>query len=642
MIEIAELADRAGVARRYTDVWGQEHVVADATLAACLEALGLPAHDPVQARALLDAEAAQPAVQVVPADRPFAVAGRWSVRLEDGGRLEGDDGVPGLSAGYHWLHDSAGERLILAAPDQALRPDRRRWGFAIQLYGLRSARNWGIGDFADLAEFGRLTAPLGADAVGVSPLHELFPHAPERISPYSPSSRRFLNTAYLSIDAIAGFDTEPVRAVVGEPWFQSQLAAARAADLVDYPAVAALKGAALRALYPLSRDDPDFARFRRAKGRALENLALHQALAEDYGVNPAVWPQSFRRRPEAAPADLGDRVGFFAWCQWHADRQLRAAQQACRSAGMAIGLYLDLAVGVSPDSAECWAEPDSFARGISVGAPPDAYNPNGQRWGLPPLNPRSLGRNGLQPFVGTMRAAAASAGALRIDHAFGLDRLYWIPEQASPRDGTYVRYPRDALTAVLRIESRRHGCLIIGEDLGTMPPGFHTAMAESGLLSTRVLYFEQDGSGFKPPEAYPELALAMVSTHDLPTLAGWWRGSDIELRQSLGLYPEAGMAGRDEAQRAADRERLRHALAAAGLDPAGEPPGLAVHRFLARTSAALVVAQVEDALGLEDQTNLPGTIDQHPNWRRRLPVPLESLGPALAATAAALAADRPR
>jgi 4-alpha-glucanotransferase len=445
----------------------------------------------------------------------------------------------------------------------------------------------------------------------------------------------------------------------------------RAMELVDYPATLRLK---LEALEQLHRAviGPDvaggpalraFRAFQAEQGASLERQALFDALLEHFiAQDPALgawqaWPEGYRRPDGARARDFARhnalRVEFFQFLQWLADQQLGAAQAAARDAGMALGLYLDLAVGVDPDGADAWAEPEVVASGVRIGAPPDDFSPKGQDWGLAPLAPHALRARAYAPFVELLRQGMRHAGALRIDHVLGLRRSYWLPPE---RDlpGAYVTYPLDDLLGLIALESKRQGCVVIGEDLGTVPEGFRETLTEAGLLGCRVLYFEQDEAGeFRGSASYPSACLASIGTHDLPTLAGFWIGRDVDWRERLGLFGDPGQAGRDRAERGSLRARLlrllaREGLLPQGLDPAAPPLELpwsvvvALHRLLARSPAQLVVMQLEDALGVVEQPNLPGTIGEHPNWRRKLAVPLEALAgdPRVRALAAALREGR--
>jgi 4-alpha-glucanotransferase len=528
----------------------------------------------------------------------------------------------------------------------------RVWGLTCQLYGLRSERNWGVGDFEDLARLAEIVGAAGGDFLGVNPLHALYPADPERCSPYSPSSRRFLNVLYIAPDI------EPEFARIAPP----SLDALRQSDLVDYGAVARTKFAALEAMFEVFQAEApqerrsDFEAFRSRGGAALEDHCLFEALhARHDGAPWWEWPEALRRayNEEISRFRAGHvgRITFHAWLQWLADGQVKAAQARARAAGMRIGLYLDMAVGVAPDGAMAWADPDLMVRGVHIGAPPDPFNWQGQDWGLTPQRPTALIERDFEPLREDLRASMHHAGAVRIDHAMALQRLFWVPAGAPATAGTYVRYPLAGMLATVAEESRHYGCVVVGEALGTVPEGFWPLLADKELQSYRVLFFErlQDG-GFRRPSEWPSQALGCVSTHDLPTLCGWWTGRDIEWRQDVGfLEPEDAEAERHD--RAQQRELLWEALASQDLVSAKTAPSrldadaiVAVHSFVAMSPVRLLGVQLEDSVGEIEQPNLPGASDPHPNWRRKLSVPLEDLAehPLFRALCTAMAAMRPR
>ena len=544
--------------------------------------------------------------------------------------------------------------------------DGRVWGIGCQLYGLRSQRNWGIGDFADLARFAEIAAEAGADFVGVNPLHALFLAAPDHCSPFSPSSRDFLNPLYIAIDQAPGF--AGMEDALDPPDDM------RSAELIDYRRAGPLKAKALGVLFRIFQargddaDRDDFQRFVAARGRPLYLHALFEALSEamvrnGHGHGWRDWPDEYRHpgsdSVRAFSEEQKELVDFHAWLQWLADRQLGAAQARARDAGMRIGLYLDLAVGVVPDGSATWADRELVVPGAHIGAPPDRFNANGQDWGLAPLSPAGLTARAFRPYRESIDAVLSHAGALRIDHAMSLYRLFWVPDGFAPADGAYVRYPfYDMLGTLAEVSSARRA-IAIGEDLGVVPPGFREAMRATGIQSYRVFFFEMRDDRFLPPEDYPREAMACVTTHDLPTLAGWWRGHDIETRRAIGMIGEADI-GPARAARAHLRRQMLHLLAEKGLPPQDEarrmvengetpdelPAGVAValHRLMARTPSRLLVVQAEDLVGSAEQVNIPGTADGHPNWRRKLPVELEALPhhPLAAAVTAALRAERPK
>jgi 4-alpha-glucanotransferase len=528
----------------------------------------------------------------------------------------------------------------------------RCWGITCQLYGLRSGRNWGIGDFEDLARLAEIVAGQGGDFLGVNPLHALYPADPERCSPYSPSSRRFLNVFYIAPDIEPEFGhIEPPR-----------LEALRGEDLVAYGKVTQAKTAALAAMFQVFQDRaaPDrkaaFEDFLKEGGEALERHCLFDALHEHNAGAPWWdWPDEYRRVEGTAVSRFrtsqAQRIAFFAWMQWLAECQLAAAQARARAAGMRIGLYLDLAVGVAPDGAMAWADPDLMVRGAHIGAPPDMFNLQGQDWGLIPQRPTVLIERQLEPFRDDLRDSMHVAGAVRIDHAMALQRLFWIPAGAPAIEGTYLRYPQTAMLATVADESRRWRCLVVGEALGTVPAGFLSLLADKELQSYRVLIFERrrDGS-FRRPRSYPSRALGCVSTHDLPTVLGWWSGRDIEWRQQVGFVTPAQVEEQTR-DRAHDRQALWEALVAEGLVESGPVPRqldaaavIAIHRYVAGSPVRLMGVQLEDALGEVEQPNLPGASDPHPNWRRKLAVGLEALAehPLFRALCGAMAEHRPR
>lgn len=666
---ITARAAALGLATSYWDVFGEQRHPSEESLARILDALG-----EAQAAGLLPRAVTLASDQpgVVALMHPLGQGAGWRVDTEFGavheGRIGADDtriDLPALPAGYHRLRldaDGAPETTLITAPESAYLPpvligNGRATGISVQLYGLKSARNWGIGDFGDLATLARAAAPLGIDAIGLNPLHAGFAAHPEQISPYSPSNRRFLNWLYIDVEAVEGVRYETVQALIQSARFQADLSRAREAEFVDYPLVADLKRRALEAISAATppSSDPGFAAFRAAHGSALERHAVFEALdAQFMDAEPrrwwwGEWPEDHRNPDSDAvrrfAEDQDARVTFHAWLQYLADRQLAAAHEAARNAGMAIGLYRDLAVGSARSGAEVWQAQDAFAAGLSIGAPSDLLAPGGQDWGLPPLNPRALADEAYRPFVELIRANMAHAGALRIDHVLGLARLFVMANGAGAETGTYVALPLDILLAILRIESHRARALVIGEDLGTVPEGFRETIARSGIFSYRLMMFETRPDGRPiPPAEYPALALAGAATHDLPTLAGWWAGRDLAIRHALRDVPEGER--REHEQRGLARGLVAAALREAGLitDQPDAAPIEAVHRFLARAPSKLMILQIEDVLGLVDQANLPGTIDEHPNWRRRLPVVLEALiaadGP-LAGAMGAVEAERP-
>ena len=495
-------------------------------------------------------------------------------------------------------------------PGHCYRPEvleqKRLWGFMVQLYGLRSERNWGIGDFTDLSKLAEIAAGLGAGVIGVNPLHAT------QGSPYSPSSRHALNVLYIDVEATPEYAScEPAQRLVKSPKFRRRLQALRQADLVDYEAVRAAKLEALELIFLKKTPRVEL------PTKGLRDFAVFEALREKFGGGWQDWPKGYQDPASSEVRNFSKRnatrVAFHAWLQASARRQLEGVQRRAQDLGMPLGLYVDLALGADRGGAELWSDQDAFAAGASCGAPPDEFNPRGQDWGLPPYSPRALRAKAYQPFIDLLRDNMPVGGALRMDHVMALSRLWWIPQGAKAERGGYVNYPFGELLAVLAAESRRARCLVVGEDLGTVPAELRAALNEAGVLSYRPLLFEKDAKGeYAPPQAYPRDALVCVSTHDLPTWRGYWEASDLKLREKLGLTVDFA---KELSLRESDKEKLKRA----GLSPSAA----AAHAYIARTPSKLAMLQPEDVFELVEQANLPGTVDQHPNWRRKLPLALE-------------------
>lgn len=535
--------------------------------------------------------------------------------------------LPALEPGYYRLVFAASgrssETLLVRAPARAWLPEgsHRDWGLAVQLYELVGPHSVGIGDFGDLAGLAEAAGNMGAAVLGINPLHALFLSAPERASPYSPNSRLALNPLYLDIRRLPGFkDTMRERTAA------SHDAPLNEGALIDYPALAREKLALARAAYGGYRDaggDAAFTRYRREADRSLAAWARYEAIAAGHGADWRAWPTALCNPASAAVARFAaahaEEIAFYLWLQWQSEVQLGAAARAARAAGMRIGLYRDLALGADPAGAEAWAGQGDFVAGLAIGAPSDRLNPRGQNWGFPPLHPARLLNHGLTHFVEVIRANMRCAGALRIDHVLGLNRLFIIPSGADADAGVYLRYPLQAMLAVIALESQRARCMVIGEDLGTVPRGLRPKLARRGILSQRLLYFEHDAAGGpRAPEDYPALALAAVGTHDLAPLTGWWHGDDLARMDRLKLWPNEALRAAMFAARPATRAALRKAFVQAELPGAeAEVPTAAVYRWLARTPSRLLTIQPEDAFGLSEPVNVPGTAAQEPNWRRR-------------------------
>jgi 4-alpha-glucanotransferase len=500
---------------------------------------------------------------------------------------------------------------------------RRYWLLAVQLYMLRSNRNWGHGDFGDLARIIPLAAARGAAGIGLNPLHMLFIDRAWEASPYAPNSRIFLNPLYIDIDAIPDFPGSSAAGI--------DVSILRAGELIDHAQVARAKLDALHLAFEHFLTSAqvyrraDFEAYRRQQGERLHKFACFETLRARFApIKWKDWPQPWRN------PSLQDLLGlrkekpsqceFHEYMQWIADRQLQGCKDAARRCGMPVGLYLDVAVGIHPDGADAWSAQKRVLSDVSVGAPPDEFNPNGQNWGLVPFNPATLPDGDFAELRELMKSAMRHAGAIRLDHVLGLKRIFMIPYGRPATEGTYVRFPFEQSLWAIAKESLQARCTVIGEDLGTVPEGFRETITRWGLWTYRVMVFERETDGrFRPPEAYPEEALATFNTHDLPTLRGWLEGHDLRTKRALGLHPREG-----DDTRAWARQCLETELGERGFSSGGNLL-VAIARFLARTPSRLVAIALDDIAGALDQINIPGTFDEHPNWRRRLPISLEDL-----------------
>ena len=548
------------------------------------------------------------AVMIVRRGERKQLRGPADVSLEDGRTLRCNGALPGdLPTGYHklrYLFDDSQSKLIVS-PGVCYLPEHLRiWGWAAQLYALRSAASWGMGDFADLRELGRWARrEFDAGILLVNPLQATLPIVPQEPSPYFPGSRRYLNPLYLRIEEIPG-------AAELKPDIQRWAAGGRELnrqDRIERDAVFKLKKEALCLLWANFSGDSRFERFCREKGEPLAQYAAFCALAEHHGCGWRQWPDEYRDPKSPAVArfvrDHPDRVRFHQWVQWLLDKQLAKAAAE-------IALMQDLPIGVDPNGADAWIWQDVFAGAVAVGSPPDEYNSQGQNWGLPPFVPWKLRAAAYEPFIQTLRGALHRAGGLRIDHVMGLFRLFWIPQGADPVAGGYVRYPADDLLAILALESERAKAYIVGEDLGTIEESTRERLRATRVLSYRLLWFEEDS-----PAKYPELALAAVSTHDLPTIAGLWSGADLQAQEQLGLEPNREGASKI-------RERLRSMASLSDKTPIEEVITRA-YELLAQAPSAIVTATLEDALAQEERPNMPGKPED--SWCRALPESLEQL-----------------
>jgi 4-alpha-glucanotransferase len=692
-----------GIEREYFDFRGQHRQVSDDSLEKILACFSHSLGDDhallEEARSLSERDwrrVLPPAVVVRPSRsrvigvtllRPLPARVAWRIELEQGGDYADSfqpDELPvldekpldglhfcrlafelpaGIPLGYHRIRLAAengaplADSSLIIVPEHCYEPPamaagRRLWGLSLQLYSLRSARNWGIGDFTDLADLAKQAARLGVDVIGLNPLHALFPSDPDHCSPYGPASRQFLNPIYIDPVAVPEYARcDAARLHVESGGFPKRLRTMRAASHVDYAGVSAAKDEVLRMLFRALEEngEPDrrnaFELFLDSAGSELKKLCIFYALQEYFSKSGRAggwqgWPAAYQD-PEsgtvaAFAADHRESVRYHAYLQWIAKAQLSAAEEAAAEAGMEIGLYRDLAVGVSGGGADTWADPGLFASDASVGAPPDALALQGQDWGIPPMRPDVLRERGYRPFIELLRANMGHGGALRIDHVMVLYRLWWVPRDCMSAEGTYVYYDLDALMGILALESQRHHCLVIGEDLGTVPEAIRHAMPDYGVYSYRVFFFEEDPDGMpRRPENYPEKALVTVSTHDLPPLASYWAATDVELRTRLSLYPDEELRRSTLAERVGQLRRILKMLGHYGLyadeyaDTGKTPHSLdaalneAIHLYLAGSRARLMVVQPEDLLHMDEPVNVPGTSDEYPNWRRKLSADLE-------------------
>ncbi len=705
--DLDQLALACGIAPEYCNYQSQMTTIGEPTKRALLASLGHDTSSEAATRESLRAmretdwqQVLEP-VTVIREDRtamlrltvPLTVTHQhmiWELALENGELMEGrvllGDRQPkayrvvgdqeyrryllqlpqALPVGYHdfELQIDGGPVLasarLIVAPQRCYQPPalvegERHWGFAAQLYTLRTEDNWGIGDLGDLKALVRLAAEQGADYVGLNPLHALFPDKPAHNSPYSPSSRAQLNILYIAVPDVPEYPTcQGAQSLVASPGFRQRLEQARATAHVAYEEVAALKMPVLRKLYRHFRERhlarttgraQAFERYVAQMGEGLYLHALYDALHEHFYSRDSSkdgwqqWPTEFHDPLGSAARDFAEReresVEFYQYLQWLTDEQLAGAQRSALQAGMGIGVYRDLAVGVDSDGAETWANQALYCLDMRVGAPPDPLALKGQDWGLPPMDPFALKTRGYRDFISLLRTNMRHCGALRMDHVMALLRVWWLPKGSDPSDGAYLGYPLADLLGILALESQRNQCMVIGEDLGVVPEQIREPLQDAAVYSYRVAYFEQDAAGqFKPPEGYPLQALCTVTTHDLPTFCAYWEGLDLKLRESLDMFP--GEAVREEtiARRAADRHALLRALAA-HLSPAqlqalqqqlaegavaDTPWALtqAVHQLLATSQCSLMAVALEDLLQIRTPVNVPGTSTEHRNWSRKL------------------------
>jgi 4-alpha-glucanotransferase len=622
-----------GIQTEFIDGQGHRHVTDEAALKIILDALPVELPHRLLDHPVVVVRAGRPSRTALGQAAIFPV--RWKIVvglkvIAEGHTESGAIDWPADLPVGSWrlkLTDNASvteETPLIVTPPRAFDGDFDRcWLLAVQLYGVRSARNWGIGDFTDLEDLIRLAAELGADGVGLNPLHALFDDHPADCSPYSPNSRLFLNPLYIDVAKLAGV------ALPGG----NAMARLRRSGIVDYAAVAKLKWKALRAAFAAFKTDPaaasrqDFEKFRDERAPLLSRFACFEALRHKFDTAWWEWPEQWRAPDDAACARLREgpdaaEIEFVEFAQWTADRQLRACQTLARKLGMKVGLYLDVAVGVQAGGFDAWNEQAAISRYLSVGAPPDPLNTVGQNWGLAGFNAAGLKLRSFEPFREMLRASMRYAGAIRLDHVMGLKRLYLVPHGFAADNGAYVQMPFEALLATTAQESMVHRCVVIGEDLGTVPEGFREQTSDWGIWSYQVMMFERDDAGaFRDIDHYSANALVTFNTHDLSTYAGWRTFSDLKLKRSLGIDPGESDDSRWHALNMLSDILLRHGIDGHDL--------YAVAGFLARTKSRLLTISLDDLLGVVDQANIPGTMDEHPNWRRRLPLPIDQIAAAI-------------
>ena len=706
---LEELSSSYRISNGYHDIEGSYHPTSDDTRRALLAAMGIAASNETEVLESLEHhrrvqwQRVLPAVKVFNEQQPVQVCVtiprdeqgkifRWVIETEDGSCYEKefspkdltvlDENVldnthltrfnltidMNIDTGYHWLRlahppewGTGTQMRLIIVPERCYLPreilsGKRLWGMSVQLYAIRSERNWGIGDFGDLVNVIQEMSKLGCGCIGLNPLHSLYPHRPGDASPYSPSSRLFLNPLYIEIDGMEDFrESRVVRERVMAEAFQQRLAELRSCPLVDYESVAELKNSILRLLYvhfchnhlqEITNRGRQFRWYQKTQGENLRRHALFEALcarlndpsdAAGDGDGWRDWPTQFHAiETETIKrlADLDDAtVEFYEYLQWQTETQLERAYTAAIEHGLTLSLYQDLAVGCDLNGSDTWANPTLYAHSAHIGSPPDAFSAAGQDWRLAPYIPHQLEDFAYKPFIDLLRRNMRHAGVLRIDHVMSMQRLFWIPEQKGV-PGTYVDYSMHELQGILALESQRNRCLVIGEDLGTVSNELRSSMSKRDIFSYKVFYFEKywhcDHS-YKRADAYPAHALVTATTHDLPTVKGFWCEVDLKLRDDLGLFPNTKYRNKQYSDRDQDRTHLIDVLQQEGLwEQAGivdgdMPPDLneALHVFLARSAAALMMIQIEDMLQVGEQTNLPGTTLEYPNWRRKLPLSLQ-------------------
>lgn len=677
MSELYDLAEEAGLCTRWTNCDGRECVVTEADLRSLLAAMGFPCESEMQCRQSQASLAEERRLSALPpmltgwCGEPIvidALSGLHghSYELTVDGRIHGATfssdrsealALPPIAVpGYHTLEVDGRQVTLALAParcfelsdmSEGQQGASRFWGLAVQLYSLRRQGDAGIGDFTALRMLAEAAGRRGASALAISPVHAMPGSAINNFSPYSPSSRLFLNA--LHIDPATILDAASLEALVADDLCASRLREElEKTSLIDWSSASHWRINIMRKLFERFRseghDSAAFNAFRREQGEALEDHARFEALRAYCAMQGLEafwphWPAQYRhpRRPEVAAfaQQHAAEVDFHAFLQWQAALGLAAAQQAARDAGMPIGLISDFAVGSDRGGSHAWSRQEEMLNGLSIGAPPDFFNTQGQDWGLITLCPRAMRRNGFHAYIEMLRAAFCHAGGARIDHIMGLSRLWMVPLGRPPSCGAYLRYPVEDMLRLLALESYRHRAIVIGENLGTVPDGFNKSITDAGILGMQLLWFLRNGDEFLPPSAWAKDSIGTTTTHDLPTVAGWWDGCDIAWKCKIGmLHPKATLDS-EIRQRAIERRALRRALSNFKSEEnpnspitnakSHDVPMGDVFSFVGATPSPLVIVPLEDVLAEAQQPNLPGTVDEHPNWRRRVSLPVDQM-----------------
>lgn len=710
---IDQLVQARGIESQYTDAWGNHATIDQASKEKILAAMGYPVNDEAKLIEMVNEEAKTSWFTILEPSNVMRLGEAFTlfvklpidfVNDELSLLVKQDDSVVqklsitpidheliasvdinemeiqqyavslplDLAMGYYDLvllepgqEEPLGEGRLIVAPQACykqpeIEQGKKLWGPSVQLYCVKSRNNWGVGDFTDLSLLIEKVAERGADFVGLNPIHALYPGNADACSPYSPSSRRWLNVIYIDVQAVTGFKEDKVtQELFNSDEFQSQLRAAREAEHIDYGSVMDMKIRAMKPLYDyfvaneLATQSPlavQFSEFKKTGGESLKQLATFDAIQEHFKTQGRyigdnwgwpVWPEEFQDYGSEAVQRFiethAELVDFYAYLQFVALLQLEQADAVSKAKGMAMGTYRDLAVGVSEGSTEIWAHKDLYCENASVGAPPDILGPLGQNWGLPPMDPVKLYQQGYQPIIDLFRSNMHACGALRIDHVMALLRLWWVPKGESADAGTYVYYPVDDLLAILALESHLNECTIIGEDLGTVPADIVGKLQENGIHSYKVFLFEQaEDGGYYSPLHYKEQAMATITTHDMPTLIGFWHCKDLEIGQDIGLYRGEELVKSLYADRLNQKQAILDSLH--GHDSIPEQVGrdanfvgmtqdlnfgMQVH--MAKGTSALLSLQLEDWLQMDMPVNIPGTSEEYPNWRRKLSTDLEDI-----------------